>query len=52
MKRSLDSMCVVVGQFGTKQFGTGQFGTIQFGTQIVKTDDLAPRRQTVNLAPR
>ena len=24
----------------------GQFGTGQFGTKIVKTDNLAPRRQT------
>ena len=30
----------------------GQFGTVQFGTKIVKTDNLAPRRQTDNLAPR
>ena len=46
----------VVGQigtrpFGTGQFGKGQFGTGQFSTKIVKTDNLAPRRQTYNLAP-
>ena len=39
------------GQFGRGQFGTGQFGTGQFSTKIVKTDNLAPRRQTYNLAP-
>ena len=30
----------------------GQFGTGQFGTKVVKTNNLAPRRQTDNLAPR
>ena len=30
----------------------GQFGTVQFGTKIVKTNNLAPRRQTDILAPR
>ena len=62
MKRSLDSLCVVVGQFCTQQFGTEEFGTRtiwhqdskngQFGTKIVKMDNLAPRRQTDNLALR
>ena len=30
----------------------GQFGTRQFSTKIVKTDTLAPRRKTDNVAPR
>ena len=30
----------------------GQFGTGQFGTKIVKTDNLAPRRQEDNLATK
>ena len=34
------------------QFGTGQLGTGQFDTKIVRTDNLAPRRQTENLTPR
>ena len=49
MKRSPDSMCVVVGQFGTEQFGTKIKKTGLFGTNIVKTDNLAPGQFGTNI---
>ena len=59
---TLTEACAVVGQFGTEQFGTrtiwhqdnlapDNLAPRQFFTMKVKAYNLAPRRQTDNLAP-